>query len=173
MTRPIYETDANLEDQARIIRPYCKRFGYEAVKTEDLERADYTLTFQGEAVAVAKMKRRHIRYFEHSTILLSTQKVEALLAEDLPAIFIVGFNNGIGWVRLTQDHLDTSVMGGRTVATLDQGDIEPCCYIPLSNFTGVTAQDGLIRSDSPYGDDEIQVGIPLTAADLVVKVSLD
>lgn len=157
--RPRYETAENIADQERIIRPYCNMFDYTSHRTPDLARADYELFKDEELVAYAEVKRRFINFFKFDTIMLSQCKVEALLNRDVPALFIVGFDDALGWVRLTPDHLKTARFGGRTVQTRDAWDKEDVCHIPTSDFTvALKGPEGThIRpSVTQWHDDELQ-----------------
>lgn len=140
--RPKYERPKNRFDEKRLIRAYAGTFGYDYEKLPFNDHADYQLLSDGSLVAFVEIKRRKVEFFRYDTIILSEEKVEALLQREAPAIFLVGFNDGIGWVRLTEEHRNEVRLGGRTDRD-DALDVENVCHIPIGDFTGVCyEQDG-------------------------------
>jgi hypothetical protein len=90
--------------------------------------------------------------------MLSEHKVRNLLDREVPSLFIVGFKDALGWVRLVEDHLSTSRYGGRTAQTRDEWDEEDVCHIPRSNFTAAPqdSDGGHMRySDTEWGPNEL------------------
>lgn len=134
--RPKYETSKDLANEKRIIRPYAEAFGYDYKKLPSGDYADYALFKDGELVAYVEIKRREVSYFCYDTIYLSEEKFDDLLGRDVPSIFLVGFDDGIGWVRLRPEHKDDVGLGGRTDRN-DPLDIERVCHIPIEDFTAI------------------------------------
>lgn len=137
MTRPIYESDVDRENEEIIISRLSKVYNCDWRKLPIQYRVDYALTRAEAIVALAEVKKRRVNSDTYRTIILSAKKVWA--AQDqaerlrVPALFVVAFNDKMGYVKLDADVIDGYRMGGR----FDRGDVEDSeivAHIPIEKF---------------------------------------
>lgn len=130
MSRPVYESDRDLSEEAKAIEILCRRGGLVASKLPMRYEVDYLILQRGGMYGWAEVKVRP-GVERHHTFMLSCAKVMAgrRLAEVFGGRFIVA-------VRRTDDlmvldalsHRPAFVaMGGRTDRGDDQ-DIEPVAH---------------------------------------------
>ncbi len=90
------------------------------------------------AKAWIELKCRYIRFGDFSTIMLSVGKwaegVKLAQATGIPFVLVFEFTNGVWRYKFKPEHLPQirTEFGGRTVATRDDGDIEPVVHIPIA-----------------------------------------
>jgi len=137
-SRPVYETQADRNNEQSIIKKYCDRFGLTYHKQPKRHVLDYALfqnrTFHG----FAEVKKRSCKKSTYSTYLLSRDKWDAVrsskLLHDHSSVLIVQWIDGIGFVRLDNISNPHWVWGGRTDRN-DADDQELCALINITDFT--------------------------------------
>ena len=136
MSRPIYENDETMADEAEVIDQVAARWKAGWTKLPRSYRADYALSREGKIVAWVEVKCRSNSREQYPTYMLSLGKEMALL--DLarhtgcPAILVVRWTDQMGYVTLPVEGAHV-MMGGRKDRG-DSADIEPTIHIPTSAF---------------------------------------
>lgn len=120
MTRPLYETDADLTREKAVIEKVKAAWGCCAVKRPMVRGhnapLDYTLTW-GRKERVVEVKTRTCPSTKHDTYQISTKKVRKAL-KHRNSILVVQFTDTIKWCYFNEPHDERE--GGR----YDRGD--PC-----------------------------------------------
>jgi hypothetical protein len=147
MSRPKYETKADLLNESRGISLVARWAGGMPRKLPDFHAADAAIVVGNEIVGFVEYKRRRMRWGDYPTIMLSASKflnIEALarLGTDRKPMFVyfaVEDNAGDVWVvNLAADGLKLRCeWGGRTVKTRDDLDVEPVVHLYIDQFRRV------------------------------------
>ena len=140
MTRPMYESSGDRNNEQQVVKRLAAAGGGEYQKLPISYRMDYAVVRDGEIAGFVEIKARHMRWGQYPTVMISMSKVLTAAnyadALGLPTLFVVATNDGrLHYARLGDIHLHAKLVhGGRTVQTRDGGDIEPCYMIPNSHF---------------------------------------
>jgi len=139
MTRPIYQTAANLSDEQSIAKAVEKAWGVKFHKNhEGYYRLDASIVDPetGRLFAMAEIKRRHHNYGTFGTIVLGLNKfkdgVEYQTQTGLEFYLFFGFDDGVYFYHYKPGDVFPVVWGGRTTNTRDEQDIGPTIHIPIS-----------------------------------------
>ena len=138
-SRPVYETQADRNNEQSIIKKYCDRFGLTYYKQPKRHVLDYALFWQdGIFYGFAEVKKRSCKKSTYSTYLLSRDKWDAVrsskLLHDHSSILIVQWIDATGFVWLDNISNPHWVWGGRTDRN-DPEDQELCALINITYFT--------------------------------------
>ena len=146
--RPRYETPEDLNREKAVALLLEGHFGAEAVKLPESYRVDYAYFSRGRnptPVAFCEIKCRNRAYDQYPTMVLSQSKWDVLvkLAKDrwVPVHFATQLLDGL-YLMTCRDVPYDVVVGGRTVDTRDEWDIEPVVLIPMTEFKKVDGHGG-------------------------------
>jgi len=137
MTRKMYETEEDLKRESQLADEISNRWNCDLHKLPLQYHLDYVAERDKEIRAFLELKCRTFEMDKYPTFMISLSKMmwSKLLfgASGKETFLIVRWTDKIARCDLL--HCDYKVaMGGRR----DRGDwqdIDPCCYIPLSEFT--------------------------------------
>lgn len=139
MSRPMYESQADRQNEDRIASRLCAGVGIEFHKLPIRYEVDYMLRRRGTLYGWLEVKHRP-GVERYQTIMLSAQKVLALLnlsrAFGGRALFAVGAGDAVLIADLARVESDIR-WGGRNDRGDDQ-DMEPVCHFPLASFIRMT-----------------------------------
>lgn len=141
MARPKYETDADRENEQKIVETVCRVWQCKAEKLPISYNFDYALSKDGKIKAFLEIKHRKTRSNEYPTYMLSMNKYIAGKRyekhTDITPILVVRFVDGLYYCKLV-DHQEMTgarfALRGRTVNSRDEQDAEPCLMIPMEHF---------------------------------------
>lgn len=144
MTRPLYETSADLSNEAAVLDIISKRWGAVYHKLPIRYHLDYVATnASGRVVAYLEVKVRKYpmqQIDKWGGYMLSLAKLQA--AESLcrisKAVFVlvVQCPEGLYWAKIADFTQFPVVVAGRTDRG-DSQDVEPCVMIPAKLFTSL------------------------------------
>ena len=132
--RPLYETQEDLDREREAIMALCAKTSSLPIKLPIAAHADYLMSRDGEAKAVAEVKCRKNARLTYDTYMLSKHKYEGLLSwanYGLTPILLVSWTDAIGYLKLPCPH-DIAIGGRRDRG--DAQDIEPVVHIKTSSF---------------------------------------
>jgi len=136
MTRKMYETDEDLKRESELVDEISLRWNCDLYKLPIQYHLDYVAQREGRIRAFLEMKCRTFEMDRYPTFMISMSKVmwSRLLfgVSGKETFLIVKWTDKIARCDLLHCKYDVA-MGGRT----DRGDwqdVDPCCYIPLSEF---------------------------------------
>jgi len=134
MSRPIYETPADLVNERRVADALLERWRCNAVKLPRRYEIDYALSRGNRVMAWAEVKCRTNPREQYPTYMVALGKVLTGLnlsqRTNLPFMLVVQWTDSLGWVTPTFDAIH---IGGRH----DRGDCEdqePMVHIPIADF---------------------------------------
>tara|TARA_Y100000310_G_C20172212_1_gene574200 strand:- start:140 stop:574 length:435 start_codon:yes stop_codon:yes gene_type:complete len=135
--RPLYETEADLEEERFFTDTLCSLWDCDARKLPLRYKMDYALQRGGIIRAFLEVKVRNYTkdYFE--TYMLSMEKVLAARQfsefAGVPSILAVKWKDASGFIVLNTLEDFELGFGGR-VDRDDSQDMEPVIFIPIKNF---------------------------------------
>ena len=133
--RPIYETSKDLKRERSIACRFEDYYDVVCIKQDGFAHFDMECRRRGVLVGVAEMKRRYNWSDKYKTFyvsLIKPQAAEVYEARNIPAVFVIQWNDVIGWVR-AKGHVFTSI-SGRSDRN-DPDDIEEVAHYRISDFT--------------------------------------
>lgn len=150
MTRPLYESQQDRDNEQACIKQFCDQFGFTYAKLPYYKHIDYLLysATNSRARAWVEIKVRRHNYGRFPTLLLSSLKwaegLKLSQATGIPFWILIRWENGLFGYAAKQADVDSGQVwleyGGRTTQTRDEGDIEPVMHIPIKLFHPVRAQ---------------------------------
>lgn len=136
---PIYETQADRDNEAAVIAAVCKAWSCTAVRSPHIGGTDTYLDYKDKRVAHAEVKCRTTHSTAYRDYMIDAAKIRGSLERARLAhclcLLIVRFEDGIFWTRIDEATVanHNCRMGGRKDRN-DKHDIELCCFIPMANF---------------------------------------
>lgn len=137
MTRPIYETEADVSEQESIARRLEPFWHVKLKKLPRLHCMDHVGFSErsGNCVMWVEIKRRFIAFGCYPDIILSSRKVAEACKLNaitfLPCFFVVKFDDALAWTNMIAPW--PSSKGGREDRG-DEFDVEECARIPIEAF---------------------------------------
>jgi len=137
MVRPVYETEADLQNERRLIAAVADCWKCQPRKTPKFYKVDYGLYRNDELFAWAEIRNRNIDIDTYPTFHLSVMKAITLYEvgyrTDKPSFIVVGLRDRVVFhqMRLAASYRITA--GGRTDRN-DPDDEEPVVNIPWEQF---------------------------------------
>ena len=136
MTRPMYESQRDRDNEQRVIDLMKERRGLVLRKMPISYRLDFMIMKDHEVLGFAELKSRNVPSTAYDTLLISLGKVAAanLLwrTSELPCYLIALFTDRCGVIDFRAPH--ELGLGGR-VDRGDPADVEPVAHYPMSRFT--------------------------------------
>ena len=128
MARPLYETEADLSREARVMHTAAEKWNCDYLKLPLSYRLDFALIRSNRLVALAEIRVRNVKAETYPTIIFSVNKrAKANQLSDqtkVPSFFVVKYDDEIRYIDFAETPDDFQV-GGRTGANRrDQADVE-------------------------------------------------
>ncbi len=150
MSRPMYETKNDRQNEQAVMSFLEEKWGCEADKLKIACELDYSLTKNGKIVGVMEIKCRKYDYNtlkDWGGLILSAHKWQAAKrwkeTHNIAFVLALGLIDGIYVLRIKASdnfpHLEL-VTGGRRDRN-DSQDMEPCVLIPMKLFEMVKKHD--------------------------------
>lgn len=141
MHRPIYETHADLRNEAAVIKILSRKWRVNFQKLPIKYHLDYAATRNGKVAAYVEVKVRKYRMDQIGKwggYMLSVGKLQTAkqLCEISSSTFCLAVQctDGLYWIAIKDFSEFPVVITGRTDRG-DSQDIEPCVLIPAERFT--------------------------------------
>jgi len=136
--RPLYETEGDLSKEKAVVRIIESRWKVKAVKLNIKWNLDYLLLRDGnKAAAVCEIKCRTNQMKQYADYMISLDKLRAAWEFeclcDIPFFLVVQWTDNLGFWRMPGNYIAQAGVGGRKDRG-DSQDIEPCAFIPVSDF---------------------------------------
>ena len=144
MSRPLYETPADLSNEAAVLDLISKKWGAVYHKLPIRYHLDYVATnSKGHVVGYVEIKvRKHSmqqidQWGGYMLSLAKLQTAESLCRISKSAfVLVVKCPEGVYWVKITNFTGYPVRIAGRTDRG-DSQDVEPCVMIPAKSFTSL------------------------------------
>lgn len=102
---------------------------------------DYYAVRHGNMVAVLELKSRTHEKGKYPTVFLNVRKWLALMLAQsglgCPAVFVVGFVDGLYYVMVSEIDASKITIGGTTRRVKSQTDIEPVINVPIKQLKAI------------------------------------
>ena len=138
MSRPLYETEQDRENERRLAEMIGAKYNYKFVKMPIKLSLDYMLTQDGTAKAFMEMRQRRTPMHKYSTYMISLYKVmmasQLTQTTGLPCYLAVQWSDKAGICKLPPHIAPLSVAQGGSMQRGDPQDIEPVVYFDMSFF---------------------------------------
>jgi len=138
MTRPIYETQTDRNNERRLATKIEKHYNCMLTKMPMKLSLDFMAMRDGKAVAFIEARQRKIAMNTYPTYMLSLYKaMQARLltmTTGLPCFLAVQWTDKAGMVRLPPSVEDFYVEVGGTNRRDDPQDIEPMVHFDIAKF---------------------------------------
>ena len=138
MSRPIYETQQDRDNEQGIARIVEHRFGCTLHKMPMKYTLDFAAVRNDSVVAFIEARQRKIAMNRYPTYMLSlykaTQARLLTMTTGLPCFLAVQWTDKAGMVRLPPAFEDFYVEVGGTTRRDDPQDIEPMVHFDIANF---------------------------------------
>jgi hypothetical protein len=138
MTRPIYETQTDRNNERRLAAKIEKHYNCMLTKMPMKLSLDFMAMRDGKAVAFIEARQRKIAMNTYPTYMLSLYKaMQARLltmTTGLPCFLAVQWTDKAGMVRLPPSVEDFYVEVGGTNRRDDPQDIEPMVHFDIAKF---------------------------------------
>ncbi len=143
MSRPMYETQADLRNEAAVIEILSQKWRVNFHKLPIKYHLDYAATRNGKVVAYVEVKVRKYtmeRIGQMGGYMLSVGKLQTAkqLCEISSAAFCLAVQctDGLHWIAIKDFTEFPVAITGRTDRG-DSQDVEPCVLIPAGRFTSL------------------------------------
>lgn len=128
MARPLYETDADLSREAKVMQTAAEKWNCDYMKLPLSYRLDFALVRRNKLVALAEIRVRNVKAETYPTIIFSVNKrAKANELSDqtkVPSFFVVQYDDEIRYIDFAETP-DEFQVGGRTGSNRrDQADVE-------------------------------------------------
>ena len=137
--RPMYETEADLENEADIAEIISNTFKVALDKMPISYGLDFFVTKADKGIGVMEVKRRHLNHDKYPTFMISLLKwnkgLDFHYKNKLRFSIAIMFDDGLYRYVFRKEDLEKGIyleFSGRTKTTRDSADLEPCVRIPMS-----------------------------------------
>ena len=138
MTRPIYETQTDRNNERRLAAKIEKHYGCILQKMPMKLSLDFMAIRDGKAVAFIEARQRKIAMNTYPTYMLSLYKAmqarSLTMTTGLPCFLAVQWTDKAGIAKLPPAHEEMHVEMGGTTRRDDPQDIEPMVHFDIANF---------------------------------------
>ena len=138
MTRPIYETQTDRNNERRLAAKIEKHYGCILSKMPMKLSLDFMAIRDGKAVAFIEARQRKIAMNTYPTYMLSLYKAmqarSLTMTTGLPCFLAVQWTDKAGIAKLPPAHEDMHIVMGGTTRRDDPQDIEPMVHFDIANF---------------------------------------
>lgn len=144
MNRPMYETQADRDNENELSALLQTEFNCQMTKMPIKYSLDYMATRNGSAVAFIEVRHRKNTMWAYPTYMVSLYKAmkskELEQMTGLPCFLVVQWRDAAGICKLPPDGFDIR-MGGSTRRN-DPQDMEPMAYFDISEFRVINQKTG-------------------------------
>jgi len=138
LARPLYETDADLSREAKVMQTAAEKWNCDYMKLPLSYRLDFALVRRNKLVALAEIRVRNVKAETYPTIIFSVNKrAKANELSDqtkVPSFFVVQYDDEIRYIDFAETP-DEFQVGGRTGANRrDQADVELVGHYDVSRM---------------------------------------
>lgn len=137
MTRPIYESTFDRENEDRIAFQLAQQWKVGVEKLRKMFPVDYALVQNKAIVGFLEIKCRTNPVYQYPDYLISMGKIDWCLNVSekfrVKCILAVQWSDRLGWLQVKRECQFKLSIAGRTDRG-DGADIEPCCLIPVEQF---------------------------------------
>jgi len=138
LARPLYETDADLSREAKVMQTAAEKWNCDYMKLPLSYRLDFALVRRNKLVALAEIRVRNVKAETYPTIIFSVNKrAKANELSDqtkVPSFFVVQYDDEIRYIDFAETP-DEFQVGGRTGANRrDQADVELVGHYEVSRM---------------------------------------
>ena len=138
MTRPIYETQTDRNNERRLAAKIEEHYGCILSKMPMKLSLDFMAIREGKAVAFIEARQRKIAMNTYPTYMLSLYKAmqarSLTMTTGLPCFLAVQWTDKAGIAKLPPAHEDMHIQMGGTTRRDDPQDIEPMVHFDIANF---------------------------------------
>ena len=138
MTRPIYETQIDRNNERRLAAKIEKHYGCILSKMPMKLSLDFMAIRDGKAVAFIEARQRKIAMNTYPTYMLSLYKAmqarSLTMTTGLPCFLAVQWADKAGIAKLPPAHENMHVEMGGTTRRDDPQDIEPMVHFDIAKF---------------------------------------
>ncbi len=138
MTRPIYETQTDRNNERRVAAKIEMHYNCILLKMPMKLSLDFMAIRDGKAVAFIEARQRKIAMNTYPTYMLSLYKAmqarSLTMTTGLPCFLAVQWTDKAGIATLPPSHEDMHVEMGGTTRRDDPQDIEPMVHFDIANF---------------------------------------
>ena len=139
MSRPLYETEQDRENERRLAEMIEAKYNYKFVKMPIKLSLDYMmLGLDGMARAFMEMRQRKTPMRKYPTYMISLYKVmmarQLTQTTGLPCYLAVQWSDKAGICKLPPDITPLRISQGGSMQRGDSQDIEPVVYFDMSDF---------------------------------------
>lgn len=139
MGRPLYETEADREREAKAITVLEKATGLSAVKRPDHTVADFSLVDDGYVVGYVEVKTRTCKSNTYSTYHISKKKLTGLMdlasRDGVKVGLLVQWKDRSGFISIGKFLNNASYKVGGRYDRGDKADIEVMADVDIKHFT--------------------------------------
>lgn len=147
MSRPRYESEDDRNNEREAFARIEESMQCKIDKVPPMYVVDFLASRDGYGVSWGEYKKRKWTWGDYPTVVLSLKKI--LAANDLyqatglrTFLYIEDASGDIRYADIVRTPGSggppiTPTMGGRTLNTRDQGDIEPVAHFPIKTFGGL------------------------------------
>ena len=144
MSRPMYETQTDRDNEERLSALLQAEFNCQMTKMPIKYSLDYMATRGGVAVAFIEMKSRKNDMWAYPTYMVSLHKAmrskELERRTGLPCFLAVQWRDAVGICKLPPD--DFTIRMGGSARRNDAQDMEPMAYFGISEFRVIHRKSG-------------------------------
>jgi len=138
LARPLYETDADLSREAKVMQTAAEKWNCDYMKLPLSYRLDFALVRRNKLVALAEIRVRNVKAETYPTIIFSVNKrAKANELSDqtkVPSFFVVQYDDEIRYIDFAETP-DEFQVGGRTGSNRrDQADVELVGHYDVSRM---------------------------------------
>lgn len=141
MSRPIYETEANLKEELQVMQVFADRYGYEFNKLPLQYRMDFAVLRDRKLLGLVEIKCRKFSWSKYSTLIMSLAKLmhmQTYSSMNIPVTLLMKNTDGLWWWRYNPSSIDHYGWGGRHTGgpskPRDDQDAEPVGFIHKDAF---------------------------------------
>jgi hypothetical protein len=145
MSRPLYETEQDRENERRLAEMIGAKYNYKFVKMPIKLSLDYMLIgLDGMARAFMEMRQRKTPMHKYPTYMISLYKVmmasQLTQTTGLPCYLAVQWSDKAGICKLPPHTAPLRIAKGGSMQRGDPQDIEPVVYFDMSCFKELASE---------------------------------
>jgi hypothetical protein len=136
MSRPLYETQQDRDNEQAMARIISARYGCTMHKMPMKYTLDYAAQKDGRVIGFVEMRRRRIPMHKYSTYMIALHKVikakELSSVTGLPCLLAIQWTDRLGIVDISKCEFEIEING--SMRRNDPQDIEPMALINIAEF---------------------------------------
>ena len=144
MSRPLYETKANLDEELQVMQAFAKRYGYSFKKIPIQYRMDFAVFRDKKMLGLVEVRCRTFSWNKYSTLIMSMAKLmhmQTYSNMNIPVTLLLKNADGLWWWKYNPSGIEYFGWGGRFIGgnakPRDDQDEEPVGHIHRNEFREV------------------------------------